>query len=247
MGNFEVLILFLIVMYVLFVIARRLWPERAEDERTTAPFVKRRQRAMIWTTTLVGIAGAVSVIIVATPEMFPAKLSSHQFWTVGVDRDRITAQGRTRGWIPPFSQQRHLEPLVINFEYRNQFVRAIRDSESSPWLDTNGDPISASDIISRSGADVRLTDLVDAVLTESWVEGGLHDRAQPFWIPGGNIYPTQPSIARTLEMSVRSNGFELMVMATQIMWVVAGLLIVAGLGFDRWKFKRREPAATLPA
>lgn len=245
MGNIEILGLSVIVMYVLFVIARRLWPKREDDERTTAPFVKRRQRAMIWTTTLVGIAAAISVIVWRTPQLFPRQLNSHQFWTVGVDYDSVTAQGRTKAWVAGTSKQRHLEPLEITFESGGSNFRVSRELISSPWTDASGNPVSASDIVGRFAVDSRLTGLVDAVLTGSWVEGGLHDRAQPSWQGVAGPYPTQPTIARTLEMSSRTDGFELMMMAIQAVWVASGILIVAGLGLDRWKFKQREPSDTV--
>lgn len=247
MGNFEILILFLIVMYVLFVIARRLWPKRSNDERTTAPFVKRRQLAMIWTTVWIGVACVVTLAIWQVPEALPDRLETRQHWSIQGSQGRVSVRGEGSDWIGPFSQVDAIEPLSIEFSRNQQTVHVSRESASAPWVDESGTTIDAAEVIGRLGADAELTDLVRATLNESWVDGGLLQRAQSVGFAPANPFPTQPELHRIISRSHRSFGIEMVVTAIQIVWVVAGLLVVAGLGFDRWRFKHRQPAATLPA
>jgi len=246
MSNIEFSILFLVLMYILFVLARRLWPKRTDDEQASAPFVKRRQRAMIWTTAVVCLAGVASIVVWSTPQMFPDRLSTHQHWSIHSEYESISVRARSSAWIARFSQQQRLEPTAIEFESGGSNLLVSRDSELAPWVDDQGTPMDAADVIARFGVDPELTDLVDAVLTESWVERGLYDLAQPAWWLTG-IYPGHPTLTLVHESSSRRYKRDLPIYAIKVLWVVAGLLIVLGLAFDRSRFKVRQPAATLPA
>lgn len=246
MSNIEFSILFLILMYILFVLARRLWPKRTDDERASAPFVKRRQRAMIWTMAGVCLAGVASIVVWNTPQMFPDRLSTHQHWSIHSEYESISVRARSSAWIAPFSLQQRLEPKAITFESGGSDLLVSRESELAPWVDDQGTPMDAANVIARLGVDPELTDLVDAVLMESWAERGLHDLAQPSWWLTG-IYPGHPTFTLMHEYSTRSYNREMPIYAIKALWVVAGLLIVLGLGFDRSRFKVKDPAATLSA
>lgn len=247
MGNIEILALVAITMYVLFVIARRLWPKRSEDDRTTAPFVKRRQRAMIWSTVVVGMALVLTSVIWQTPGLLPQKLETRQSWSIQGSQGGIAVRGEGEQWIAPFSQIDQAEPLSIEYSRNRQTVRVVREAPLMPWTDENGAAIDAAEIISRLGVDSELTDLVRATMNESWVDGSLLQIARSKSFGPIDPYPAQPEIQLRTNRTSSAYAGELHMFVVMIIWTAAGMLIVAGLGFQRLKFKQREPAATLPA
>jgi hypothetical protein len=247
MSNIQILLLFFILMYVLLILARCLWPKRADDERITAPFVKRRQRAMIWSTIVVAVAVVGSLTIWQVPEAMPEQLKTRQYWSIQGSQGGISVRGEGEQWIGPFSQVDQVEPLSIEFSKNRQTVRVVRESASMLWSDDSGAAVDATEVINRLGADPALIDLMRATLNESWVDGSLLQMAQSVGFGPVNPYPAQPELYAGRSTSHGEYGMELVFVTVMIVWVMAGLLIVIGLGFDRWKFKRRGPAATLPA
>jgi len=244
-GNFEVLILFLIVMYAMFVIARRLWPKRSDDERTTVPFVKRRQRAMVGSTIVVGVAFVLTSAIWQTPELLPQELETRQSWSIQGSEGGITVRGEGEQWIGPFSQIDQVEPLSIEFSRNHQIVRVVRESPSMPWTDENGAAVDATEIINRLGVNAELTDLVRATLDKSWVDGSLAQMAKSVGFGPFTPYPAQPELHQLTSRTSSKYAGELPFLVVMIVWTVAGVLVVAGLAFDRWKFKQREPSDTV--
>ena len=273
MGNMEIMILFVILMYVLLMMAVRIWPRKPlvgvcaycgyskkgvssricpecgrehAPERGGSPAAVRR-RALYRTAVIVVLASVASVAMWQTPQMFPQQVSSYQHWVITGPTGSITVRGRTRGWVPPFTGREMPEPETIEFAGNQNRFDIRRESVSRPWTDLNGAPVDANVVIARLGVDAEHKPLIDAVLTESWGANGIERYARSDYFRVTASVPFPKAIVLIAKHGPGRYSQELAIIGIMLIWLLAGFVVVTGLWRDRRKFMGREPAATLPA
>ncbi len=256
MGGIETLLLFVILMYVLFRIAVRMWPRRPRvgvcaycgyskvgvpsnvcpecgrehiADRRGAPEVAHR-RALYGTVIILAMASITSLVMWKTPQMFPQQVSSYQHWIITGPTGTVTVRGRTRGWVPPFTGREMPEPQTIEFAGNQNRFDVRRESESDPWTDLNGVLVDADDVIARLGVDAEHTPLIDAALTESWGENGLERRVQSNYFQVMAMQPLPTSIVPIAKHGPGRYSQKPAIIGILVVWTLSGLLIVFGLG-----------------
>jgi hypothetical protein len=206
-----------------------------------------RQRALYRTAIIVVLASIASIVMWETPQMFPQQIGSHQHWTITGPTGNVSVRGRTRDWVPPFTGREMPEPKTIEFEGNQNRFDIRRESVSEPWTDSNGASVDADDVIARLGVDAEHKPLIDAVLTESWGANGVERYAQSSYFKAMATDPIPRTIVLIAKHAPGGYSKEPAFTGIMLAWLLAAMLVIVGLWWDRRRVSAEEPAATLLA